>query len=76
MIDVIDKKQMHDSVITEKEYASKDWTCVISMFLTNLNVYSVCGCACFVCIYLKTDIWLFWEKVCFFWWRQVGNPVV
>jgi len=32
MIDVIDKKQMHDSVITEKEYASKDWTCVIDVF--------------------------------------------
>jgi len=32
MIDVIDKKQMHDSVITGKEYASKDWTCAISGF--------------------------------------------
>jgi len=26
MIDVTDKKQMHDSVIMGKEYASKDWT--------------------------------------------------
>jgi len=50
------KKQMHDSVITAKEYASKDWTCVISMFLTSFNV---CGCACFMCICLKTAIWLF-----------------
>jgi len=60
MIDVIDKKQMHDSVITGKEYASKDWACIISMFfLTSFNVYFVCGCACFVCICLKTAIWLF-----------------
>ena len=33
MIYIIDKKQMHDSVITGKGYASKDWTCVVSMFL-------------------------------------------
>jgi len=59
MIDVIDEEQMHGSVITGKEYASKDWTCVISMFLTSLNVCFVCGCACFMCICLKTDIWLF-----------------
>jgi len=32
IIDVIDKKEMHDSVITGKEYASKDWTCVIDVF--------------------------------------------
>ena len=44
------KEQMHDSVITGKEYASKDWTCVISMVLTSLNVYFVCGCAC-ICVY-------------------------
>jgi len=40
---------MHDSVITGKEYASKDWTWIISMFLTDFNVYFVCGCACFMC---------------------------
>jgi len=39
------KKQMHDSVVTGKEYASEDWTCVMSMFLTSFNVYFVCGCA-------------------------------
>jgi len=33
---------MHDSVITGKEYASKDWTSVISTFLTSFNVYFVC----------------------------------
>jgi len=43
MIYVIDKKQMHDSVITGKEYACRDWTCVISMFLTSFNVSFVCG---------------------------------
>jgi len=37
MIDVIDEKQMHDSLITGKEYASKEWTCVISMFLTSFK---------------------------------------
>jgi len=41
---------MHDSVITGKEYASKYWTCVISIFLTSFYVYFVCGCACF-CVY-------------------------
>ena len=53
MIDVIDQKQMHNSVITGKEYASKIWACVISMFLTSFNVYFVCGCTCFVRICLK-----------------------
>jgi len=66
MIDVIDKKQMHDSVATGKEYASEDWTCVMSMFLTSFNVYFACGCACFMCICLKTVIWLFWDKVWLF----------
>jgi len=66
MIDVIDQKQMYDSVIAGKEYASEDWTCVISMFLTSFNVYFVCGCACFMSICLKTVIWLFWDKVWLF----------
>ena len=48
MICVIDKKQMHDNVITGKEYASEVWNYVISMFLTSFNVYFVCGCACFM----------------------------
>ena len=56
---LLKQKQMHDSVITGKEYTSEDWTCVISMFLTSFNVCFVCGCACFMCIYLKTVIWLF-----------------
>ena len=41
MIYAFDKKQMHDTVITGKEYASKDWACVISMFLTSFNVYCI-----------------------------------
>jgi len=49
---------MHDSVITGKEYAFKDWACVISMFLTCFNVCFVCGCACFMYICLKPAIWL------------------
>jgi len=72
MIDVIAEKQMQDSVTMGKEYASKDWTCVISMFLTSSNVYFVCGCACFMCICLKTAIWVFlafliktgWQPCC------------
>jgi len=49
MLGLLIKKQMHDSVITDKEYAFKDWTSVISMFLTSYNVYYfVCGCACFM----------------------------
>ena len=63
---LLKKKQMHNSVITGKEYTSEDWTCVISMFLTSFNVCFVCGCACFMCICLKTVIWLFWDKVWLF----------
>ena len=61
MFDVIDKEQMSDTVITWtwKENTSKEWNCVISMFLTSLNVYFVFGYACFMCICLKTAIWLF-----------------
>jgi len=61
MIDVIDKKQMYDSAITGKENASKDWNCIISMFLTSFNVYFVFGYSCFTCraICLKTAICFF-----------------
>jgi len=31
MINVIDKKQMYDSVIMGKENASKEWNCIISV---------------------------------------------
>jgi len=79
MIDVIDKKQMHDSVIMGKEYASKDWTCVISMFLTSF-IYFACGCACFMCICVRTAYLgfsdYFGTRSGILWWRQVGNPVV
>jgi len=70
MVDVINKKQMYDSVITGKEKnASKDWNCIISMFLTSFNVYFVFDYAYFICICLKTPIWIFWDKTRtgFFW---------
>jgi len=59
MINVIDKKQMYDSVIMGKENASKEWNCAISMFLTSFNAYFVFGFACIMCICRKTAIWLF-----------------
>jgi len=31
MINVIDKKQMYDSVIPGKENASKEWDCIIDV---------------------------------------------
>jgi len=38
MIDFIHKKQTCDSVITGKVNASKEWNCIVSMFLTSFNV--------------------------------------
>jgi len=49
-----------------KENASEDWNCIISMFLRSFNIYFVFGYACFMCICLKTAIWLFWDKVWLF----------
>jgi len=43
MIDVIDKKQMYDSVIAGKENASEDWNRNITISLTSFNVYFVLG---------------------------------
>jgi len=74
MVDVINKKQMYNSVITGKENSSKDWNCIISMFLTSFNVYFVFVYAYFICICLKTPIWIFWDKIWLFWWAQIGNP--
>ena len=62
MIDVIDNKQMYHNVITGKENASKEWNCTTSMFLMSFNVCFVFGYAYFVCICLKTAIWLFLIK--------------
>jgi len=50
LINAIAKKQMHDSVITSKENASKEWNCIISMFLTSFNVSFVFVYSCFMCI--------------------------
>jgi len=67
MINVIDKKQMYDSVISGKENASKEWNCIISMFLTGFNVCFVFGYACFMCICLKLLYGFFGTKSGFFW---------
>ena len=61
MLNVFSKKQMYDSVITGKE------NFIISLLLTRFNIYFVFGYAGFMCLCLKTAIWLFW-------WKQVGNP--
>jgi len=37
MIDAADNKQMHNSVTTGKENASKEWNYFIPMFLTGSN---------------------------------------
>ena len=59
MIDVIGKKQMHESVIMSNKNASEDWNCIILMFLMSLNVCFVFGCVCFMYICVRTAIWLF-----------------
>jgi len=48
MIDFIGKKQMYDSVITGKINASKEWNCIVSMFLTSFKVCFVFGYAYFM----------------------------
>jgi len=69
---------MHGSVIMGKENASKEWYCIIPMFLTSFNVYFVFGYAYFMCICFKTATGLFLvffvRRPGFFWRRQVGNP--
>jgi len=59
LMDVIDKKQMYHNVITWKENVSKECNYITSMFLTSFNVYFVFGYAYFMCIWLKTAMWLF-----------------
>jgi len=59
IINVINKKQMYDSVNMGKENASKEWDCIISMFLTTFKVYFVFGYACIMCTCRKIAIWLF-----------------
>ena len=54
---------MYESFIMGKENASKEWDCIMSMFLTSFNVYFVFGYACIMCICLKTAIWIFWDTV-------------
>jgi len=44
---VFHKKQMYNSVITGKENASKDWNCIISMFLIVLITICLKTAICF-----------------------------
>jgi len=50
MIAFIDKKQMYDSEITGNVNlnASKEWNCIVSMFLKSFNVCFVFGYAYFM----------------------------
>ena len=67
MLDVFNKKQMHVSVITGKENASKVWNCIPEMFLMSFNIYFVFG---YACLYVYA-LWLlfFGTKPGFSWWR-------
>jgi len=49
LIDFIHKKQMCDNVITGKVNASKEWNCIVSMFLTSFNVSFGFAYAYFIC---------------------------
>jgi len=48
------------------ENASEDWNYIVSMFLMSIYIYFVFGYECFICICLKTAIWIFWDKVWLF----------
>jgi len=74
MFDIFDNKQMYDRVFKGEENGSKDWNCILSMFLTSYNIYFVIVYVCFICMCFKSVIWLFLDKVWLFWFRQVGNP--
>jgi len=67
MFDLFNKKQMYDSAITGKENASKDWNCIISMFLTSFT-----SVLCLVMHVLCVHVLILLSG--FFWWRQFGNP--
>jgi len=65
---------MYHNVITWKENVSKEWNCITSMFLTSFNVYFVFGYAYFMCICLKTAIWLFLGQGMAFLMKTGGQP--
>jgi len=69
MIDVIDKKQMHDSVITGANMLLKIGL-VLYRWFWRVLMSILCVVVHVLCVYAS--------KVLpgFFWWRQVGNPVV
>jgi len=72
IFDVFNKKQQYDSVFTGKENASKNWNCILSMFLTSFNIYFCLVmhvlCVAHVLELLSGLFWLFWDKVWLFWW--------
>jgi len=37
--DIFNKKQTYNSVFTGQEYASKNWNCIVLMFLMSCNIY-------------------------------------
>jgi len=60
MLYVFNKKQMYDSVITGRENASRDWNCIISMFLTSFNTCSIlCLVMNILCVYVLRPLPLF-----------------
>jgi len=69
MIDAIDKKQVHDSVIVGKENASKEWDCIMPMFLTSF-MSILCLVMHILCICCKTATRIFsvffWDKIWLF----------
>ena len=78
MIDVIDKKQMYDIVVTGKENVSKNYNCIISMLLINFNVYFMFDCAYLMSISLKTAIvsGCLWDQVWLFLVKTGWKPCI
>ena len=72
VFDVFNTKQQYNSVFTGKENASKNWNCILSMFLTSFNIYFCLVmhvlCVAHVSELLTGLFWLFWDKIRLFWW--------
>jgi len=74
MIDVIDKKQMYHNVITGKKNASKEWNCIISMFL-RISMSILCLVMHMLCVFaLKLLSDFFWDKVWLFLMKTGWQP--
>ena len=48
ILDVCNKKQMYNSVFTGKDNASKNWNCILSMFLKSFDIHLVWLCMFYV----------------------------